>query len=196
MKIEIKSRFDGRVLFAGEYASLKDAVIAAANIRANLSGADLSGAILSRADLSGANLSRADLSGADLSGADLSGANLSRADLSGANLYRADLSCANLSYANLSGANLSGADLSGAILGDGAKCVAGSAVVQVGPIGSRGATMVVFKTDKGLRVQTGCFFGDADTFLAQVMSTHGTNDHATNYRNALELAASMMKADR
>ena len=31
MKIEIKSRFDGRVLFAGEYASLKDAVIAAAN---------------------------------------------------------------------------------------------------------------------------------------------------------------------
>ena len=141
MKIEIKSRFDGRVLFAGEYASLKDAVIAAANIRANLSGA-------------------------------------------------------NLSRAYLSGADLSGANLSGAILGDGAKCVAGSAVVQVGPIGSRGATMVVFKTDKGLRVQTGCFFGDADTFLAQVMSTHGTNDHATNYRNALELAASMMKADR
>ena len=171
MKIEIKSRFDGRVLFAGEYASLKDAVIAAANIRANLSGANLSRAYLSGADLSGANLSRAYLSCAYLSGA-------------------------NLSRAYLSGADLSGANLSGAILGDGAKCVAGSAVVQVGPIGSRGATMVVFKTDKGLRVQTGCFFGDADTFLAQVMSTHGTNDHATNYRNALELAASMMKADR
>jgi len=50
------------------------------NMRANLSGADLSDA-----DLSGADLSDAYLSGADLSGAYLSGANLS-----GANLYRAE----------------------------------------------------------------------------------------------------------
>ena len=60
-----------------------------------------------RADLSGANLSgadlwRADLSGADLRGADLSGADLWRADLSGANLWRADLRGADLSGANLS----------------------------------------------------------------------------------------------
>jgi hypothetical protein len=94
--------------------------------RANLSGADLSGANLSWADLSGADLSGANLSGAHLSGANLSGANLfgahlSRANLSGANLSRADLSGANLSRANLSradlfGANLSRADLSGADL--------------------------------------------------------------------------------
>ena len=57
-----------------------------------------------RADLSGANLSIANLSGANLSIADLSGANLSRADLSGANLSRANLSIANLSGANLYGA--------------------------------------------------------------------------------------------
>ena len=44
--------------------------------RANLSGANLSGADLSWANLSGANLSGADLSWANLSGADLSGANL------------------------------------------------------------------------------------------------------------------------
>ena len=50
---------------------------------------------------------RANLSGADLSGADLSGANLSGADLSGANLREADLRGANLSWADLSGANLS-----------------------------------------------------------------------------------------
>jgi len=49
--------------------------------RANLSGANLSGA-----DLFGANLS-----GANLSGADLFGANLSRANLSGADLFGADL---------------------------------------------------------------------------------------------------------
>jgi hypothetical protein len=83
--------------------------------RANLSGANLSGADLSRADLSGANLSGADLSRADLSGAYLSGADLSRADLYGANLSRADLSGADLSRADLYGADLYGANLSRAL---------------------------------------------------------------------------------
>ena len=67
--------------------------------RANLRGADLSGANLRLADLSVANLSMANLRGADLSVANLSGA-----DLSGANLRGADLSVADLSGANLSGA--------------------------------------------------------------------------------------------
>jgi hypothetical protein len=70
--------------------------------KANLSGADLSGANLSNADLSGANLSNADLSGAYLLNANLSGADLSNANLSGANLFGADLSGANLFGANLS----------------------------------------------------------------------------------------------
>ena len=48
---------------------------------ANLSGANLIGAILSGANLSGAILSDADLSGANLRGADLSDANLSGANL-------------------------------------------------------------------------------------------------------------------
>jgi len=78
-------------------------------MKANLTGADLSGANLTGADLSGANLTGADLYGANLTGADLYGANLTGADLSGA-----DLSGANLSGANLSGANLTGADLYGA----------------------------------------------------------------------------------
>ena len=89
--------------------------------RADLSGADLSGANLSCADLSRANLSWANLSEADLSGANLSWANLFRSDLSGANLSCADLSGAKLPGADLSGANLScvdlfGADLTGVIL--------------------------------------------------------------------------------
>ena len=86
-------------------ADLSGANLSRANLSwANLSGADLSGANLSRAKLSGANLSWADLSRADLSGADLSGANLSRAKLSWADLSGADLSGANLSWADLSGA--------------------------------------------------------------------------------------------
>ncbi len=84
--------------------------------RANLFGADLSGANLSRADLSGANLFEANLSGANLFEANLFEANLSRADLSGANLFEANLFEANLFRANLSGADLFEANLSGADL--------------------------------------------------------------------------------
>jgi hypothetical protein len=123
VKIEIKNRFTGSVLFAHDAEentlaiTLKMAIAARANLfGANLSGANLSGADLSRADLSGADLSGADLSGANLSGANLFGANLSGANLSGADLSRADLSGADLSGADLSGANLSGANLFGANL--------------------------------------------------------------------------------
>ena len=84
MKIEIKTRFTGKVLFAheAEENSIKITLKAALSAGANLFGADLS-----RADLSGADLSGANLFGADLSRADLSGADLSRANLSGANLF-------------------------------------------------------------------------------------------------------------
>ena len=121
MKFEIKSRWNGEVLFSLETESLKLCLEAAVKSRAdlsgaNLSGADLSGANLSGADLSGADLSGADLSAADLSGAYLSGAYLSGAYLSGANLSGPDLSGADLSGADLRSANLSGADLSGADL--------------------------------------------------------------------------------
>ena len=71
---------------------------------ANLSGANLIGAILSGANLIGAILSDAILSGANLSGAILSDADLSDANLSCANLSGANLSCANLRGANLRGA--------------------------------------------------------------------------------------------
>ena len=78
---------------------------------ANLSESNLRGANLSDAELSDANLSSANLSSANLSGANLSVANLREANLSGANLRGADLSWADLRGANLSGVDLSGADL-------------------------------------------------------------------------------------
>jgi hypothetical protein len=91
MKIQIKSRFNGNLIFETDAESLGAAVLAAIAAKANLSGANLFGADLSGADLSGANLFGADLSGANLSRANLFRANLSGADLSGANLSRADL---------------------------------------------------------------------------------------------------------
>jgi hypothetical protein len=62
MKIEIKHRFNGAVLFSCEADSMKIAVKLAIEAKANLSDADLSRANLSGANLSEANLSRADLS--------------------------------------------------------------------------------------------------------------------------------------
>jgi hypothetical protein len=100
MKIEIKSRFTGKVLFSheAEENSIKITLKAALSAGADLYGADLCGA-----DLYDANLRGADLCGADLCGA----------DLRGADLYGADLYGANLRGANLCGADLCGADLYG-----------------------------------------------------------------------------------
>ena len=98
MKIEIKNRFNDKIIITGEYDNIKDALLKNSEAdlseadlyRANLYGANLSGADLYRANLSEADLYRADLSGANLSGADLYGADLSGANLSGADLSRAD----------------------------------------------------------------------------------------------------------
>jgi len=112
MKIQIKNRFSGDVIFETDAENLGQAVLIALKAKANLSSANLSYADLRSADLRSADLSSADLSSADLSSADLSSANLSSADLSSADLSYADLRSANLSSANLSSANLSYADLS------------------------------------------------------------------------------------
>lgn len=94
--------------------------------RADLSGADLSGAMLREADLYGADLSGCRLVGADLAnahleeanlvGADLGRANLEAAQMSGARLEKATLARCRLRHANLERADLRGADLRGADL--------------------------------------------------------------------------------
>ena len=86
MKFEIKSIFDGRVLFEGEFGSLKLCLEVAVSKRADLQGANLQGANLQGADLQGANLQGADLRDADLRGANLQHANLQHANLRDANL--------------------------------------------------------------------------------------------------------------
>src|SRR4051812_30354594 len=71
--------------------------------RAQLQGADLSGA-----QLQNAHLSHAQLQGADLIGAQLQGANVSYAHLQGATLFGALLRGADLRDTQLQGANLCG----------------------------------------------------------------------------------------
>ena len=89
VKIQIKNRWTGNIIFESEKETYKEAVI-----EANLRGADLREADLSGANLSGANLREADLSGADLREADLSEADLSEANLIEANLRGAEMNCA------------------------------------------------------------------------------------------------------
>ena len=76
IKIEIKNRFTGRVLFEYEKENntVKDTVIEAVRKGAYLRGADLGGAHLGGADLRGADFRCAYLGGAHLRGADLGGA--------------------------------------------------------------------------------------------------------------------------
>lgn len=185
MNIQIKHKTTGAVLYECNAPDLRAALEQAVREKASLAGASLDGASLVGARLDGASLDGARLDGARLDGAWLDGASLDGASLDGASLDGARLDGAWLNGARLDGAKLKDATISG-----------DNAIVQIGPIGSRGATLIAFRTDKGLRLQTGCFYGDADTFLARVMETHGTNRHATNYRNALKLAASMLGCDQ
>ena len=123
MQFEIKSRWDGSVVYTADIEATADtprsvalgfavraAVAAKANLReADLSEADLREADLREADLRGANLRGGDLREADLREADLRGANLRGANLRGGDLREADLSEADLSGADLSGAYMHGA---------------------------------------------------------------------------------------
>jgi len=112
-EIEIKNRWDGKIIVSGDYESIKSACI---ENKAYLRGADFRWASLEGAYLRGGNLDGADLKGASLGGAYLDGANLKGANLDGANLKGANLDGANLKGANLKGANLDGANLDGADL--------------------------------------------------------------------------------
>lgn len=88
MKIEIKHRYTGEVLFKHECDNntIKITLEAAVKAGAYLGYADLRGAYLVDADLIGGNLGYADLRCADLGGVDLSAVCLRGADLGGADL--------------------------------------------------------------------------------------------------------------
>ena len=189
--MEIKS-VSGAVLYRGDSAeSLREAVIVATRVGANLSAANLSGAFLadaylSGADLRGAYLIGANLRDANLSDADLRDANLGGANLRDANLRDANLSDAYLSCANLSGADLSGANLSGAYLRGEARLIGARPVVQVGPIGSRSDWLVAYLTDGGIRIDAGCQRQITRAeFETRLANTHGDDQHAREYRAAL-----------
>ena len=66
MKIQIKTKWTGLLIFETDAESLGNAILEALAAKANLYGADLSGADLQGANLRGANLQGAILRGADM----------------------------------------------------------------------------------------------------------------------------------
>lgn len=91
MKIEIKDRSSGSVLFSLETSSLKLAVETAVKRGVSLRGSDLRGCDLRGCELRGSDLSGSDLRGCDLRDSDLRESDLSDSDLSGSDLSRSDL---------------------------------------------------------------------------------------------------------
>ena len=111
-------------------------------------------------------------------GANLGGANLGGANLGGANLDGAYLRGAYLRGANLRGANLDGAGKLNSI----------DDILIVGPIGSRSAYTQIYRTDNGVYVKCGCFFGTLAEFADKVYKTHAGNKYESDYNALIEYA--------
>ena len=211
IKIEIKNRFTGSIIFeySKENNTVKQTVLqfikeeldkgksyadlSSADLRsADLSSADLRYADLRYADLSYADLSSANLRYADLSSANLRYANLRYANLSSADLRYADLSSANLRYANLSSADLSSANLRYADLSyaDLSYADLDKKYISISCIGSsKRMTTYCFEDDI---IWCGCFKGTLQEFEDKVNKTHSDNpQHLKEYLGAINYLKSL-----
>lgn len=113
----------------------------------------------------------------------------SSADLRSADLRYANLRSANLRYANLRYADLSSADLSYAKL----KPIDDNFVIiedfmTVQGLGSCNRQTHIFKTNIGIVIQCGCFYGTEKAFKKQVKETHKGTNYEKEYLEMLKLA--------
>ena len=81
-----------------------------------------------------------------------------------------------------------GANLRDADLGEWGKLQSPSDILIVGAIGSRNGYTTIFRTDKGLFVQCGCFKGTLGEFEAKVKETHQGNNHEKDYLALIQFA--------
>lgn len=107
------------------------------------------------------------------------GANLIDADLSGADLIDADLGGADLGGTYLSYADLIGAYLEKNKILD---------FMFVQGLGSQNRITYIFKTEIGIVIKCGCFYGAEKEFEEKVKETHGNNQYAKEYNEMLKLA--------
>ena len=84
------------------------------------------------------------------------------------------------------GANLRDAYLSGAYLSGAGKIKSVDDILLIGLIGSRADYTHIYRTDKGVYVKCGCFFGTVDEFASKVKDTHGDNKYANQYFKVID----------
>ena len=94
-----------------------------------------------------------------------------------------------------SGANLDGANLAGAYLARALKLIGERPILLLGPLGSRSSYLTAYRTDAGVRLCTGCFFGDVPAFLSRVAMDHGDRPHGVAYRAAADLVRAVLGED-
>ena len=109
--------------------------------------------------------------------------------------HGADLRGANLRNAYLCGAYLCGADLGGANLHGANKITSVDDILLIGPIGSRADYTHIYRTDKGVYVKCGCFFGTMDEFASKVKDTHGDNKYANQYLKVIDFVNKYFEND-
>ena len=93
------------------------------------------------------------------------------------------------------GAYLGGADLGGAYLRGAGKITSVDDILLIGPIGSRADYTHLYRTDKGVYVKCGCFFGTVDEFASKVKDTHGDNKYANQYLKVIDFANKYFEKD-
>lgn len=175
-------------------SNLNGAVFAGANLSgANFSGSNLSGASLYRVTAPSTLFRKADLTEADLRYSSFGAAAFDYANLSGALLENTDLEASNLYGAKLRGAKFRNTNLFSVQWGT-------SRVIQVGPVGGRGDTLVVVygeeESEWFCEVKTGCFSGDLDEFEIAVRYTHGENINGQEYQAVIAMLRTVMGLNR
>ena len=100
--------------------------------------------------------------------------------------WGADLRGAYLKGADLTGADLRGADLTGADKNTPEK-IKILDFMSVQGLGSQDRQTLFYKTEIGLVVQCGCFYGTEKAFRKAVKETHGTGQYAKEYLTMLKV---------
>lgn len=216
-KIQIKSKFNGSVLFEYECDdnTIKITTEEAVRVGVCLDGARLNWVSLDGASLNGASMINACLDGSSMNFASLDGASMMGASLEGAYMYGASLEGASLDGAYLNGAYLNAASLDGASLRNTSLNWASlnwaslsrasmsstsfvgaylddkedtiEEIKQFGYFGSTGRYTVAYKCKKSIKIRCGCFFGTLAEFESKVAETHGDNKYGKEYRAVIDL---------
>lgn len=187
---QIKNR-EGKVICECHTETWEVSITSAIRDKVSFARADLRGLTLDDIELSHGDFKEADFTGATLErvwakGADFKGANftdvkakeanfsyscLSSTNFTNADLTNADLSFTNLRFSNLENAKLIGVQTRGArlanaiISSDSGKIIKShNSFIQISPVGLYQEHLLAFKTDKGLFLRLGTFYGSVQKF--------------------------------